>query len=68
MYRRFGWVTGHSYVGYGPWRTGATVVMYGGAPNFPENDRFWEIIEKYRVIFYIAPTAIRTFINGATHG
>ncbi|MGH7907311.1 MAG: AMP-binding protein, partial [Candidatus Binataceae bacterium] len=59
-----GWVTGHSYTVYGPLAAGATVLMYEGAPNFPENDRFWEIIEKYRVnIFYTAPTAIRTFIK-----
>jgi acetyl-CoA synthetase len=59
-----GWVTGHSYTVYGPLAAGATVVMYEGAPNFPENDRFWQIIEKYRVsIFYTAPTAIRTFLK-----
>ncbi|MGH7813370.1 MAG: acetate--CoA ligase [Candidatus Binataceae bacterium] len=59
-----GWVTGHSYTVYGPLAAGATIVMYEGAPNFPENDRFWRIIEKYRVsIFYTAPTAIRTFIK-----
>jgi acetyl-CoA synthetase len=59
-----GWVTGHSYTVYGPLAAGATVVMYEGAPNFPENDRFWKVIEKYKVsIFYTAPTAIRTFIK-----
>jgi acetyl-CoA synthetase len=59
-----GWVTGHSYTVYGPLCAGATVVMYEGAPNFPENDRFWRIIEKYRVnTLYTAPTAIRTFIK-----
>ena len=59
-----GWVTGHSYVVYGPLANGATVVMYEGAPNQPEPDRFWEIIEKYSVtIFYTAPTAIRAFIK-----
>ena len=59
-----GWVTGHSYSVYGPLAAGATVVMYEGAPNFPENDRFWKIIAKYHVsIFYTAPTAIRTFIK-----
>jgi len=59
-----GWVTGHSYSVYGPLAAGATVVMYEGAPNFPANDRFWQIIEKYRVsIFYTAPTAIRTFLK-----
>ncbi|HEV7223885.1 MAG TPA: acetate--CoA ligase [Pirellulales bacterium] len=59
-----GWVTGHSYVVYGPLSAGATVMMYEGAPNWPQEDRFWEIIEKYRVsIFYTAPTAIRAFIK-----
>jgi acetyl-CoA synthetase len=57
-----GWVTGHSYIVYGPLCNGATVIMYEGAPNQPREDRFWEIIEKYRVtIFYTAPTAIRAF-------
>jgi len=59
-----GWVTGHSYAVYGPLAAGATVLMYEGAPNFPHEDRFWEIIERYGVsIFYTAPTAIRTFIK-----
>jgi acetyl-CoA synthetase len=59
-----GWVTGHSYVVYGPLANGATVVMYEGAPNWPEPDRFWRLIEKYRVtILYTAPTAIRAFIK-----
>lgn len=59
-----GWVTGHSYVVYGPLTTGSTVVMYEGAPNYPERDRFWDIIEKYGVtIFYTAPTSIRTFMK-----
>jgi acetyl-CoA synthetase len=59
-----GWVTGHSYVVYGPLANGATVVMYEGAPNWPEPDRFWRIVEKYRVtILYTAPTAIRAFIK-----
>lgn len=59
-----GWVTGHSYIVYGPLANGATQVMYEGVPNFPGNDRFWEIIEKYRVTkFYTAPTAIRTFMK-----
>ncbi len=59
-----GWVTGHSYVVYGPLLNGATTLMYEGAPNHPGNDRFWSIIEKYRVsIFYTAPTAIRTFMK-----
>lgn len=59
-----GWVTGHSYVVYGPLSNGATALMYEGAPNWPEPDRFWEIIERHRVnILYTAPTAIRAFIK-----
>ncbi|HEX5707884.1 MAG TPA: acetate--CoA ligase, partial [Pyrinomonadaceae bacterium] len=59
-----GWVTGHSYVVYGPLSAGATVVMYEGAPNWPAPDRFWQIIARHRVtIFYTAPTAIRAFIK-----
>jgi len=59
-----GWVTGHSYVVYGPLANGATVLMYEGTPDYPERDRFWEIIEKYAVsILYTAPTAIRTFMR-----
>jgi len=59
-----GWITGHSYVVYGPLSAGATVLMYEGAPNFPAEDRFWALIEKYRVtILYTAPTAIRAFIK-----
>src|SRR5246127_4106507 len=59
-----GWVTGHSYVVYGPLSNGATVVMYEGAPNWPEPDRFWKIIEDNRIsILYTAPTAIRAFIR-----
>jgi acetyl-CoA synthetase len=59
-----GWVTGHSYIVYGPLTNGATTVMYEGAPNHPREDRFWSIIEKYRVsIFYTAPTAIRSFVK-----
>lgn len=59
-----GWVTGHSYVVYGPLAAGATVFMYEGAPDFPQEDRFWSLIEKYRVsILYTAPTAIRAFIK-----
>ncbi len=59
-----GWVTGHTYIVYGPLSAGATLVMYEGAPDFPERDRFWEIIEKYGVtIFYTAPTSIRTFMK-----
>jgi acetyl-CoA synthetase len=59
-----GWVTGHSYVVYGPLSNGATVLMYEGAPNQPAPDRFWEIIAKYGVtVFYTAPTAIRAFMR-----
>ena len=59
-----GWVTGHSYVVYGPLANGATSLMYEGAPNWPEPDRFWRIVEKYGVnILYTAPTAIRAFMK-----
>ena len=59
-----GWVTGHSYIVYGPLSAGATTMMYEGAPDFPQPDRFWRLIEKYRVnIFYTSPTAIRAFIR-----
>ena len=59
-----GWVTGHSYVVYGPLANGATVLMYEGAPDWPEKDRFWSIVERYGVtIFYTAPTAIRAFMK-----
>ena len=62
-----GWVTGHSYIVYGPLANGATQVMYEGVPNFPGNDRMWSIIEKYKAtIFYTAPTAIRTFMKWGT--
>jgi acetyl-CoA synthetase len=59
-----GWITGHTYVIYGPLLNGATSLMYEGAPNWPDPDRFWRIIDKYKVnIFYTAPTAIRAFIK-----
>ena len=59
-----GWITGHSYICYGPLANGASIVMYEGAPNWPDEGRFWEIIEKYDVsIFYTAPTAIRAFMK-----
>ncbi|MBZ5555683.1 MAG: acetate--CoA ligase [Acidobacteriia bacterium] len=59
-----GWVTGHSYVVYGPLANGATVVMYEGAPDWPKKDRFWSIIETHGVtVFYTAPTAIRAFMR-----
>jgi acetyl-CoA synthetase len=62
-----GWVTGHSYVVYGPLSNGATVVMYEGAPDWPQKDRFWAIVERYGVtIFYTAPTAIRAFMRWGT--
>ena len=58
-----GWVTGHSYLVYGPLANGATCVMYEGAPDFPKRDRFWEIIERYKVsIFYSSATAVRAFM------
>jgi acetyl-CoA synthetase len=59
-----GWVTGHSYIVYGPLQNGATVLMYEGAPNWPDCSRFWKIVDDHRVsIFYTAPTAIRAFIK-----
>ncbi|HEY3138003.1 MAG TPA: acetate--CoA ligase [Blastocatellia bacterium] len=59
-----GWVTGHSYIVYGPLQNGATVLMYEGAPNHPEPDRFWQMIERHKVnVFYTAPTAIRAFMK-----
>jgi acetyl-CoA synthetase len=59
-----GWVTGHSYIVYGPLANGATCVIYEGAPDYPDRDRFWAIVEKYRVtILYTAPTAIRAFMK-----
>jgi acetyl-CoA synthetase len=62
-----GWVTGHSYVVYGPLANGATVVMYEGAPDWPQKDRFWAIVERYGVtVLYTAPTAIRAFMRWGT--
>nr|MBA3258136.1 acetate--CoA ligase [Gemmatimonadales bacterium] len=62
-----GWVTGHSYVVYGPLANGATVLMYEGAPDWPERDRFWTLVERYGVtVFYTAPTAIRAFMKWGT--
>ena len=59
-----GWITGHSYIVYGPLSNGATVMMYEGAPNCPDFGRFWDIVERHRVsVFYTAPTAIRAFIK-----
>jgi acetyl-CoA synthetase len=63
-----GWVTGHTYLTYGPLANGATCVMYEGAPDWPEKDRFWDICEKYGVtILYTAPTAIRAFMKWGAH-
>jgi acetyl-CoA synthetase len=63
-----GWVTGHTYLTYGPLANGATCVMYEGAPDWPERDRFWEICERYGVtILYTAPTAIRAFMKWGDH-
>jgi len=62
-----GWVTGHSYIVYGPLQAGTTVLMYEGAPDYPEKDRFWEICEEHGVtVFYTAPTAIRAFMKWGT--
>ncbi len=62
-----GWVTGHSYVVYGPLANGATALMYEGAPDWPRKDRFWELIERHGVtVFYTAPTAIRAFMRWGT--
>ncbi len=59
-----GWITGHSYIVYGPLSAGATCLMYEGAPNHPAEDRFWDLVEKYKVtVLYTAPTAIRAFIK-----
>ncbi|MDP9227281.1 MAG: acetate--CoA ligase [Actinomycetota bacterium] len=62
-----GWVTGHSYIVYGPLANGATSILYEGAPDFPDKDRWWSIIEEYKVsILYCAPTGIRTFMKWGT--
>ena len=59
-----GWVTGHSYIVYGPLANGCTSILYEGAPDFPDKDRWWSIIEEYgATILYCAPTAIRTFMK-----
>jgi acetyl-CoA synthetase len=63
-----GWVTGHSYIVYGPLANGATCVMYEGSPDTPDRDRFWRIVERHKVtILYTAPTAIRTFMKWGDH-
>ncbi len=62
-----GWVTGHTYIVYGPLCLGATSVLYEGTPDFPDKDRFWDVVERYKAtIFYTAPTAIRTFMKWGT--
>lgn len=62
-----GWITGHSYVVYGPLLNGATVLLYEGAPNWPETDRFWRMVDDHKVsVFYTAPTAIRAFMKWGT--
>jgi acetyl-CoA synthetase len=59
-----GWITGHSYVAYGPLSCGATIFIYEGAPNYPDKNRYWSLIEKHQIsIFYTAPTAIRSFMQ-----
>lgn len=63
-----GWITGHSYIVYGPLANGATVLMYEGAPDYPDRGRFWQLCEKYGVsVFYTAPTAIRAFMKWGDH-
>jgi acetyl-CoA synthetase len=60
-----GWVTGHSYIVYGPLANGATTLMFEGVPNYPDNSRFWQVVDKHQVnIFYTAPTAIRALMRG----
>lgn len=63
-----GWVTGHSYIVYGPLSSGSTAFIYEGTPDYPNRDRFWELVEKYKVtVFYTAPTAIRSFMRWGNH-
>jgi len=63
-----GWITGHSYIVYGPLSNGSSTFIYEGTPDYPERDRFWELIEKYRItVFYTAPTAIRSFMRWGNH-
>ena len=62
-----GWVTGHSYIVYGPLQNGATALMFEGVPNYPDHDRFWQVVDKHKVnIFYTAPTAIRALMREGT--
>jgi acetyl-CoA synthetase len=63
-----GWITGHSYIVYGPLSNGTTTFIYEGTPDYPARDRFWELIEKYKItVFYTAPTAIRSFMRWGSH-
>jgi acetyl-CoA synthetase len=63
-----GWITGHSYIVYGPLSNGSTVFIYEGTPDYPDRDRFWELIERYKIsVFYTAPTAIRSFMRWGNH-
>ena len=63
-----GWITGHSYIVYGPLSNGSTTFIYEGTPDYPARDRFWELIEKYKItVFYTAPTAIRSFMRWGNH-
>ncbi|NUL81532.1 MAG: acetate--CoA ligase [Armatimonadetes bacterium] len=63
-----GWVTGHSYIVYGPLSNGASCIIYEGAPDYPDRDRFWQMVAKYRpTVFYTAPTAIRAFMKWGDH-
>jgi len=63
-----GWITGHSYIVYGPLSSGSTVFIYEGTPDYPKRDRFWELVEKYKItIFYTAPTAVRSFMRWGSH-
>ena len=64
-----GWVTGHSYIVYGPLANGATSIMFEGVPAYPDWGRFWDVVDKYNVnIFYTAPTAIRALMAGMKPG
>src|SRR5690606_21423412 len=63
-----GWVTGHSYIVYGPLANGATTLMFEGVPTYPDASRFWQVIDKWKVnIFYTAPTAIRSLMGAGNH-
>jgi len=63
-----GWITGHSYIVYGPMSNGSTVMMYEGAPNWPAEDRFWELVDRHKInVLYTAPTAIRAFMKWGDH-